>query len=217
MKSELTRKSILKAINDGATSVSAIAIAHGYGKPVSGGVTKKIRSIVPEVADLLSTKALAPAKASAEKTAKVIKAVAPAVAPVAVAPVTKVEKAVKAVKAESAGVVQRKKPYGGKVYGKVFAEAVEAGEVEFRPFVTVIAQKLQMTESQVSVALNVMRNARHQSNGERSQNISTKRCYIHIVPFKSEAVETETVATPEVVETHVPVEAKRESKTDHVA
>lgn len=54
---EISRASVEKAIADGAKSVSAVGVAHGYQKPVSGSVTAKIRAVVPEVADLLSGKA----------------------------------------------------------------------------------------------------------------------------------------------------------------
>lgn len=51
---ELSRGSVLSAIKDGAKSLSQIAKMHGYGTPVSGGVTAKIRKLVPEVAERLA-------------------------------------------------------------------------------------------------------------------------------------------------------------------
>ena len=56
----ISRESVLEAIAKGAKTVSAVAVAHGYGKPVSGAVTAKIRTIVPDVADRLAGKVLEP-------------------------------------------------------------------------------------------------------------------------------------------------------------
>lgn len=178
--SVMTRDSILKAIGDGAKTVSQIAVAHGYAKPVSGGVTAKIRTIVPEVAERL-------AGTYAEPVAKVAKAKVP-----------KVPKA-KKVKAPKGVVLQRKRPYGGDVYGAVFAEAVAAGRVQFRgspeAFVEVTARKLNLSESTVFVAANVMRNPRHQSNGNRSKDVAGERGVMQLEPIVIEPV-ADQVAEP---------------------
>ena len=246
MKTELTRESILKAVNDGLKSISAIAISHGYNKPISGGVAKKIRSIVPEIAELLASKTAkkapvkttksvkkAPAKAvkkvkkvkktsaTAEKAPEVIKVEqteqAPEVVKAEQAPevikaeqseqteqapeVVKAEQAPEVVKAEKA--VRRKKSYGGKIYGRIFAEASVAGEVDFWPFVQETAVKLGLTNSQVSVALNVMRIPNHQSNGKRSMDISEKRGFMNLVPFVEKAEVSEVSEVSEVVTAEV--------------
>lgn len=191
---EMNRDSILKSIADGAKSVSQIALAHGYQKPVSGGVTAKIRLIVPEVAERLAgtyvepvvevkeVKAVKVKPVKAVKAEKPVKAVKAAKEP-KVAKV-KAEKAEKPVKAEKPHVmtVQRKSPYGGKLYGAVYAEAVAAGRTEFRPFVELTAKKLNLTEQQVFVAANVMRIPKHQSNGNRSMDIADARGMMHLVP-----------------------------------
>ena len=59
MKTEITRESIEKAINDGAKTISQIAVAHGYSKPIGGSTTAKIRAVVPEVAALLASNPVA--------------------------------------------------------------------------------------------------------------------------------------------------------------
>ena len=212
MKTELTRESIVEAIISGAKTVSQVAIAHGYTKPISGGTTKKIRAIVPEVETLFAAPTAkqeatqeapqeatqeAPQEATQEATQE-----APEVAkekPVKAPKALKVpkEKPVKAPKVRAPlnmeGISQRHKPYGGKVYGAVFAAAVEAGEVEFRTFVKETATKLNFSEQQVFVAANVMRIPKHQSNGYRSQDISEKRGFMHlvaVVPAEVSAVKT---------------------------
>lgn len=179
--SVMTRDSIIQAIGDGAKTVSQIAVAHGYAKPVSGGVTAKIRTIVPEVAERL-------AGTYAEPVAKVVKA---KVAKVKVPKVPKVKK----VKAPKGVVLQRKRPYGGHLYGAVFAEAVAAGRTEFRKFVEVTARKLNLDESQVFIAANVMRNPRHQSNGNRSKDVAGERGVMQLEPIVVETV-AEQVAEP---------------------
>ena len=175
MKNEITRESILKAVQDGSQSLSQIAIAHGYPKPVSGGVTAKIRKIVPEIADRLAGTYVEPTVATV------------AVAKVAKVKVAKVKK-VKALVDPTVLTTQRKSPYGGKLYGAVFAEAIAAGKTEFRPFVEVTARKLNLTEQQVFVAANVMRIPKHQSNGNRSQDIAAERGVMHLVAIEAISV-----------------------------
>ena len=161
---EITRESVLQAITVGAKSISAIAMSHGYAKPVSGSVTKKIRTIVPDVAELLTGKS--DAKPVAEKASEVVK----------VAKVAKQDIIV-------CGTF-RKCPYGGKLYGRVFKAAVDAGRTEFRPFVKIAAVDLELTEKQVFVAANVMRIPRHQSNGNRSKDIANERGFMHLVAIE---------------------------------
>ena len=175
---EITRESILKAIADGAKNVSQVAVAHGYGKPVSGSVTAKIRAIVPEVNERLAGTYVEPVV----EPVKVIEVVKPA----------KVAKVVKVAKDKPAiEVAQRKAPYGGKLYGAVFAEAVAAGRIQFRgspeAFVEVTARKLNLTEAQVFTAANVMRIPKHQSNGNRSKDIADERGVMHLVPVEAVA------------------------------
>jgi|GEM_PF-5229230 hypothetical protein len=59
-KREVSRDSVLAAIAAGAKSVTAIGLAHGYGKPVSGAVTARIRGLVPDVADRIAGKVAEP-------------------------------------------------------------------------------------------------------------------------------------------------------------
>ena len=165
MKREMTVETIKQAVADGAKSVSQIAIAHGYPKPVSGGVTAKIRKLVPNVAELCML--------------GVPQAVEPQVELKTVEPQVDEPQAV--IK-----VVQRKKPYGGKLYGAVYNEAVNAGKIEFRTFVKTTAEKLNLTEKQVFIAANVMRIPKHQSNGNRSKDIAAERGFMHLVPCESE-------------------------------
>ena len=181
MKTELTRESIVESIISGAKTVSQVAIAHGYTKPISGGTTKKIRAIVPEVETLFAAPT---AKQEAPQEAPEVAKEKPVKAPKVRAPLN------------MDGVSQRNKPYGGKVYGAVFAAALESGVVEFRTFVKETAKKLNLSESQVFVAANVMRIPKHQSNGYRSQDISEKRGFMHLV----------SIAPVEVSAVKIPIE-----------
>lgn len=180
---EITRESVIKAVADGAKNVSQVAIAHGYAKPVSGGVTAKIRQVVPEVAQLL----MAGVSEEVTEPIAVVDVVEPVVEPVKVEVVEPVVEPVKAVKVGEPAIVipQRKSPYGGKLYGAVYAEALAAGRVEFRTFVEVTAKKLHLTEQQVFVAANVMRIAKHRSNGHRSKDIAGQRGVMHLVPVEN--------------------------------
>jgi hypothetical protein len=143
---KISRESVLSAIAKGAKTVSAVAVAHGYGKPVSGAVTAKIRTIVPDVADRLAGKVQEPVVV----------------------------------------VAQRKKPYTGEVYGKVFEAAVEAGNAQGalvrKDLVSVVARKTSLSETQVSYALQVFTTPKHQSNQNRSRNASEERGHVLLVP-----------------------------------
>ena len=163
MHKQITVESIKQAVKDGAKSLTQIGIAHGYDKPVSGSVTAKIRTAVPNIADILEGKA--------------------PIDPVVVVKAKKV-KAVKAPKTPKTPKVSRKRPYGGKVYGAVFAAALASGEVEFMPWVNKTAEKLGMTVDQVRIAANVMRTRNHQSNGGRSDDVSDKRGYMKLVALE---------------------------------
>ena len=56
MKTKFTVESVLKAIDDGAKSLTGIAHAHGYKGSVSGSTATVIRYLVPDVADRLNGK-----------------------------------------------------------------------------------------------------------------------------------------------------------------
>ena len=56
MKTKFTVESVLKAIDDGAKSLTGIAHAHGYQGSVSGSTATVIRYLVPDVADRLNGK-----------------------------------------------------------------------------------------------------------------------------------------------------------------
>ena len=48
-KKEMTYKSIEQAVDNGAKTMSQIAVAHGYKRPISSGTIRKIRRISPMV------------------------------------------------------------------------------------------------------------------------------------------------------------------------
>jgi hypothetical protein len=200
----MTKDSIIEAIESGATSLTKVAHAHGYTGSVSGSVSAKIRTLVPDVAERLPAKTVKVAPVlvvhmdmpftATEQTETVKGAVGTVVLdeahPVEVAPKVEAPKAKKVAKTKAPAIVvpQGKSPYRGKVYARVFAEVVAAGETEVRPFITVTAKKLHLTEMSVRSATNVFRIPKHQSNGGRSKDISEQRGYMHVVPAKAEAV-----------------------------
>jgi len=172
MKTALTRESIIKAINDGAKSLTQVAHAHGYNGSVSSGTAKTIRNIVPEIADLFAGKAV-------KVEAPVVTAVTvPVVAPVTVPDVK--PPVVQVVTQRTNAVRTDATPYRGKVYGTVFAEAVSVGKIGVRQFVTQTAAKLDLTELQVFTATQVMRNPNHQTNKSRSRDVADQRGFMQI-------------------------------------
>jgi hypothetical protein len=172
MKTTLTRESIIKAINDGAKSLTKVAHAHGYKGSVSSGTAKTIRNIVPEIADLFAGKEV---KVEAPVEKPVVAAVtAPVTAPDVKPPVVQVIKQrVEAARTDGT-------PYRGKVYGTVFAEAVAVGNIGVRQFVVQTAAKLGLTELQVFTATQVMRNPNHQTNKSRSRDVADQRGFMQI-------------------------------------
>lgn len=207
---EITRESVIQSITDGAKTISQVAMSHGYAKPISGGITKKIRTIVPDIAELLASSVVksvvtAPIEAPIATPINVhvaIPVVAPVVAPVAAPVATSVVQAEVApavapkIKSTIVCGTYRKVPYGGKLYGRVFTEAISAGRTEFRPFVKAVAEKLGLTENQVFVAANVMRIPHHQSNGNRSKDIAGERGFMQLVAI--EKVDKTEVTTEKI-------------------
>ena len=163
----ISRASVEKAIEGGAKTVTAIALAHGYQKPVSGATTAKIRQVVPDVADLVVGKAV---------EVKIEKGI----------PIPPVNRS-KAVSAEKPAVVveQRKALYSGPVYGRVFEAAVQVGaEQGAKPrkdVVALVAKKTELSETQVSYALQVFTTPKHQSNQGRSRNAAGVRGQVLLV------------------------------------
>ena len=155
MKREITKGSIEQALVDGAKNMTPIAHAHGYKGNVSGDVTKVIRKLVPKIGEILAD-------------IKVGKAFQPAPAVV---------------------VPQGKAPYSGEVYGKVFAAAVAVGAAEGakprKDVVAVVARKTELTETQVSYALQVFTTPKHQSNQGRSRNAAEARGQVLLVPAEA--------------------------------
>ena len=71
---KVTRELVLAALGSGAKSVSAVGKALGAKGNVSGSLTKKIREVVPEIADLLKGGAVqAQAPAETGQTAAAVK------------------------------------------------------------------------------------------------------------------------------------------------
>jgi hypothetical protein len=179
MKTKLTRDSIVGAINDGAKSLTQVARMHGYKGSVSSGTARTIRLLVPEIASLFAGATVAAptvvqAPVAAKKVAKkVVKKVAP-----------KVAKAIVKQAVQQRSVA----PYGGKVYGPVYTEAVLAGKVEVRAFVAATATKLGLDENQVFNATQVIRNPKHQTNMQRSQDTAGERGVMQIVAVEATAV-----------------------------
>lgn len=71
-KKQLTKESIIKAIESGATTMTAVVKALGY-KSVCGGTTKRIRELVPDIDQRLGGgkgKAKPAAKSKKSKTLK---------------------------------------------------------------------------------------------------------------------------------------------------
>ena len=184
-KTQITRESILNSITDGAKSLTAISKAHGYIGSVSGNISAKIKSLVPDVAERMAGK---------------VAQVSQPVAPVAVQPEVKT---VKAVKAPAVAVAQRK-VYGG-MYGAVFVESVLAGEVVISDFVPKVAQKIisspvyakvvgkikaktdggdpaliKAVEKAIWFAIGVLRSPKHLSNMGRSHNVADRRGVMQI-------------------------------------
>ena len=179
-KSQITKESILKAITDGAISLTAISKKHGYVGSVSGNISAKIKSLVPDVVERMAGKVVQ---------------VAQPVAPVAV---QKPE-----VKAPAVVIGQRKEIYRG-LYGAICIEAIKAGEVVVKEFIpkatqTIIsdpayAKVVGKIKSKVgddnliagvtkaiSFAIGVIRSPHHLSNMGRSKDISETRGSMQIV------------------------------------
>ena len=190
-KSEISRVSILNAITDGAKSLTGISKAHGYIGSVSGNISAKIKSLVPDVAERMA--------------GKVVQSVAAqTVAPVAV---QKPVKAVKAVKAPAVAIAQRKEIYRG-MYGAVYTEALAAGEIAVKTFIAkatpkIISDPVYATAvnkvrakvgddnlvagvtKAISFAIGVLRSPKHLSNMGRSKDISETRGAMQIVALES--------------------------------
>jgi len=186
-KTEITKVSILNAITDGATSLTAISKKHGYNGSVSGSISAKIRTLVPDVAERMAGKVAQPV-----------------VTPVAV---QKPVKVVKALKAPAVAIAQRKEIYRG-LYGALCIEAIKAGEVVVKEFIpkatqTIIsdpayAKVVGKIKSKVgddnliagvtkaiSFAIGVIRSPHHLSNMGRSKDISETRGSMQIVALES--------------------------------
>lgn len=205
MKTKFTVESILKAIDDGAKSLTGIAHAHGYQGSVSGSTATVIRFLVPDVADRLSGKVADQAveavePADAIETVDAVDAVdaVEEVQPVVVASVVEqpVEQIVEQIVEQPAAKVeqvdepvvvvkQTKKPYSGGVYGKVFeaalAVAAEQGEQPRKTLVEVVASKTGLDPKQIGFALQVFTTPKHQSNQNRSRNAAQKRGNVLLV------------------------------------
>jgi hypothetical protein len=208
MKTKLTRESIVESIQGGAKSLSQVAHKHGYQGSVSSGTARTIRLLVPEIADLFAGKTVVAVEAptGAGKTVTLVTPTAAAhdIGKTAVAAPTVVQvhvadpKAAKKVaKVVTEAVVKQEvrqrsvAPYGGKVYGPVYTEAVLAGKVEVRAFVTATATKLGLDENQVFNATQVIRNPKHQTNMQRSADTAGERGVMQIVAVEAVAVSAE--------------------------
>lgn len=196
----ITAESIRKAVTDGAKSLTKISQAHGYKGAVSGDVSKKIRSLVPEVAELMAgtvTPAVAP----------VVVAELPVAAKVTLAKTCKVKpaKPAKPANAEAPAVQvgQVKGIYRG-MYGAVFSQAAAAGEVKVKEFIPTLtanimadpsnaqivdkirarkgdADLVAQVEKAIVFALGVIRSPKHPSNMGRSDDVSATRGNMQIV------------------------------------
>ena len=191
-KTEITKVSILNAITDGATSLTAISKKHGYNGSVSGSISAKIRTLVPDIASRLASKVVQPVAVQ-----PVVKVVAPVV----------VQKPVKAVKAPAVAVAQRKETYRG-LYGAVYTEALAAGEIAVKTFIAkatpkIISDPVYATAvnkvrakvgddnliagvtKAISFAIGVLRSPKHLSNMGRSKDICETRGAMQIVALES--------------------------------
>lgn len=210
MKTKFTVESVLKAIDDGAKSLTGIAHAHGYQGSVSGSTATVIRYLVPDVADRLNGKGAVQAveaveaveAGSTEQNVVRDEPVAEAVGnhdqvveqaeqsavqePTVEEPKT-VETTETTEQADEPVVVvkQTKKPYSGGVYGKVFeaalAVAAEQGEQPRKTLVEVVASKTGLDPKQIGFALQVFTTPKHQSNQNRSRNAAQKRGNVLLV------------------------------------
>lgn len=210
MKTKFTVESVLKAIDDGAKSLTGIAHAHGYQGSVSGSTATVIRYLVPDVADRLNGKGAVQAveaveaveAGSTEQNVVRDEPVAEAVGnhdqvveqaeqsavqePTVEEPKT-VETVETTEQADEPVVVvkQTKKPYSGGVYGKVFeaalAVAAEQGEQPRKTLVEVVASKTGLDPKQIGFALQVFTTPKHQSNQNRSRNAAQKRGNVLLV------------------------------------
>jgi len=162
-KSVITADSIRAAVAGGANSLTQVSKAHGYAGAVSGNISKKIRQLVPEIAELMAgvkppvvavavvepvveLVAVAPVEPVVEPVVELI-AVAP-VEPVAPPVVEPVEKAKKEKPARR--VKQVKGLYRG-MYGVVFSQAAAAGEVKVKEFIPTLTANIMADPSNAKI------------------------------------------------------------------
>lgn len=201
MKTKFTVESVLKAIDDGAKSLTGIAHAHGYQGSVSGSTATVIRYLVPDVADRLNGKGAVQAVETVPTEQNVVRdePVAEAVGnhdqvveqaeqSAVQEPTVEEPKTVETTEQADEPVVvvkQTKKPYSGGVYGKVFeaalAVAAEQGEQPRKTLVEVVASKTGLDPKQIGFALQVFTTPKHQSNQNRSRNAAQKRGNVLLV------------------------------------
>lgn len=207
MKTKFTVESVLKAIDDGAKSLTGIAHAHGYQGSVSGSTATVIRYLVPDVADRLNGKGAVQAveaveaveAGSTEQNVVRDEPVAEAVGnhdqvveqaeqSAVQEPTVEEPKTVETTEQADEPVVvvkQTKKPYSGGVYGKVFEAALtvaaEQGEQPRKTLVEVVASKTGLDPKQIGFALQVFTTPKHQSNQNRSRNAAQKRGNVLLV------------------------------------